>query len=139
MSKTPLTAALHVASIQVTTTQAVKKLKEEHEREIRLMRQLLLEPCQLQMAASLAILVATTVIVSSDVSRPLREASMGLTSRSAVYIVPCTVSAGLKLHDFSRSGHTGLLRTCSSIASSLNDLLQVGRLDCSGSVVDRPP
>ena len=46
------------------------------------------------------------------------------------------VSAGLKLHDFSRSGHAELLRPCSSIASSSSDLLQVRRLDCIGSVVD---
>jgi hypothetical protein len=46
------------------------------------------------------------------------------------------VSAGLKLHDFSRSDHAGLLRPYSSIASSFDDLLQAGRLDCSGSVVD---
>ena len=30
--------------MQVTATQSVKKLKKEHEREIREMRQLLLEP-----------------------------------------------------------------------------------------------
>lgn len=44
--------------------------------------------CQLQIATNSAILVATTVIVSSDVSRPLLEANMGLTSLSAVYVVP---------------------------------------------------
>ena len=46
------------------------------------------------------------------------------------------VSAGPKLHDFSRCGHAGLLRPCSSTASSFNDLLQVGRLDRRVSVVD---
>jgi hypothetical protein len=46
------------------------------------------------------------------------------------------VSAGLKLLDFSRSGHAGLLRPFSSIASSSNDLLRVDLLDCGASAVD---
>lgn len=40
-------------------------------------------PHQLQIETSSAIFVATTASESSDVSRPLREASMGLTSRSS--------------------------------------------------------
>lgn len=38
---------------------------------------------QLQMETSSATFVATTAMLSSDVSSPLLEASMGLTSRSA--------------------------------------------------------
>ena len=43
------------------------------------------------------------------------------------------VSAGVKLHDFSRSGHAVLLRPCSSIASISDGLLRVSLLNCCGS------
>ena len=80
---------------------------------------------QLQMETSSAILVAIAVIVSSDVSRPLREASMGLTSRSAVYVVPCTIG-------------TSRL-PCKSVESSLSATLSFGRRASKAGVTRTSP
>jgi hypothetical protein len=57
--------------------------------------------------------VGPTCGLTFELSRPWRQGPLADQSNMVL-----GVSAGLKLHDFSRSGHAGLLRPCSSIASS---------------------